>query len=121
MSTVRTAFLALALASVALLSPARGGAAICGFPGVVLAGAFAGGFGWVTLFSPIAPFPLTGIASTLLAGPIGPACMDMWTTAALGPPPPNFLAVWGTGPGLCAGACSAVAVSCSATLCAAYP
>jgi len=120
MSMVRTIVLSLLLGSL-LLSPARGGAAICGFPGVVVAGVFGGGVGWVSLFSVAPPFALSGIASTVLAGPIGPACMNLWTGSLLGPPPPNFNAVWGAAPASCAGPCSPVAVSCAATLCAAFP
>jgi hypothetical protein len=121
MSIVRTVVLSFLLASLALLSPSRGSAAICGFPGLVLAGAFGGGVGWVTLFSVAPPFALSGIASTALGAPIGPACMDLWTGSLLGPPPPNFNAVWGAAPAGCAGPCSPVAISCSATLCAAFP
>jgi hypothetical protein len=121
MSTVRTVFLCAALVFVALLSPSRGQAAICGFPGFVLVGAVGGGFAWVSLFSVVPPFPAAGIASTPLAGPIGPACLNLWTMATLGPPPPNFLAVWGAAPAGCAGACSATPLACSATLCAAFP
>lgn len=121
MSTVRTVFLALALASVALLSPARSGAAICGFPGLVLSGAIAGGFGWVALFAVAPPFALTGMASVPLTTPMGQECMDLWRDSMLGPPPPNFNVVWGAAPAGCAGPCSPVALSCSATLCAAFP
>jgi hypothetical protein len=73
--------------------------AICGFPGLVSASVFAGGTGYVVLYSPIAPFAFTGWASVPLGGVAGEAQFNVWLTA-VSDAPTNFLFITGpAGPG----------------------
>ena len=103
-----------------VFAPTVSQAAVCGFPGFIHAGLFAGGSGYVVLY--IAGV-LTGIGTIPFAAPNGNQCMDMWRDATLGPGATNFLAVYSGAPVACSSpACGPGPSVCSpVTSCIAYP
>lgn len=115
------AFVAIsAMTFVSAFAPAISRAAVCGFPGFIHSGLFAGGSGYIVLYI---GGVLTGVGVIPLAAGNGQACMDMWRDATLGPAPVNFLAVYAGAPAACsAAACVPGPSVCSpVTSCIAFP
>ncbi|HVQ35629.1 MAG TPA: hypothetical protein VMT33_06420 [Candidatus Bathyarchaeia archaeon] len=86
----------VAILSILVLGLAGFGAndlrAVCGVPGIVTSSSFGGGTGTVILYSPVAPFNFTGMATVTF----GPAAADrqweLWRTA-IADVPTNYLSV----------------------------
>jgi len=81
----RTSVIAL-LVTIALLNTGYAHAA-AGFPGVVMVTTFNGATGWVGLYSPIAPFPLQGIAGIPLNNDFGKTAYSTLVSAVSRVPP----------------------------------
>ena len=113
-----------AAVAVAFLGVGQANAAHCGFATIVAAGAAGGGTGFVLLYEAGPPFAYTGGGAVTLGTAMGDACMDLWRDSTMGPPPPNFNAIFGTGSASCLSAvCDASTPSiCSpVTFCMAFP
>ena len=88
---------------------------------IAIQSVFAGGSCWVMLFSPVAPFPLSGFACVPVAGPAGPQMCDQFL-AGVDTIPTNFECIicpaspgCGFPPGFPVGFCGCGAVTAAQT------